>query len=657
MSSIEIKPSVPKKNIPYRKIFAGMIITIVGIRLLWSLPTTRQVVIWLLGSPEEIPLPTLNAPNVIKPETIADIHLLEHWGNGSFYSMAWSPDGRYFAIGTTLGVNLYEAKTFQLLRNISLYHRIIGLVFSPDSHLLAVTAEPGNILIINLADDKIVQQWELEKPVVALTYLKDGTLVCVIDRLSGRNERGILKLLNDRWQTVKILDDDFLLDVAFVPEKQAFVVFYVNSVRLVNPLNGRETTLPYTVPYGGDFVLTHDVLLTVDRDRNLFSAYQEGNLLNSVELDKLFAQPIASPDGSLLATIGPSSNDVSGEVITFWDIPTLKSIRTIWVPDMSPYIGDIVFSPTGDQLAVLASYSAVKIFSTAENQIREILIEEPFSSIGTIAITPEGEIRTVRYSGTTLEILSLPSQNLIDQWYFDEPAYVRLLDDAVTVAVAESYGTIRLYRASEAEAPVVVRGNCCSAFSYNGNAGVVSGATASSGDPVTVAIWQKRFGLYRRWKFYHEGHDDFKVAVSPSGQYVAATNPSRTYLWVHGIESGRQYPALVSQIAFSPDEKYLASASGIVELETGRLTLTELEEDLRYSPYHSTPAFSPDGQILAAEVDGTLRFWQVNNGTLLAKLDDPYFSSYKLIFSSDGTFLVGLGEGSVNVWGITEMVH
>src|SRR5512147_2367848 len=127
----------------------GGIIALVGIRLLWFLPITRQSAISLLGSPKEIPLPTLNAPNAIKPETVGNIQLVAHWGNGVFYNLAWSPDGRTFAIGTTLGVNLYEAKTFQLLRPIRLPLRgIERLVFSPDSNLLAVSSAPGNILIL-----------------------------------------------------------------------------------------------------------------------------------------------------------------------------------------------------------------------------------------------------------------------------------------------------------------------------------------------------------------------------------------------------------------------------------------------------------------------------------------------------------------------------
>src|SRR6266508_3142849 len=124
----ESRSAVGKSPVPYRKPIVGVIVALIGICLLWLLPVTRQTFISLWGIPkatplpalrtlEAIPLPVLNAPNAIKPETAADLHLVAHWGNGVFYSMAWSPDGRYFGVGTTFGVNLYEAGTFQHLGN------------------------------------------------------------------------------------------------------------------------------------------------------------------------------------------------------------------------------------------------------------------------------------------------------------------------------------------------------------------------------------------------------------------------------------------------------------------------------------------------------------------------------------------------------------
>jgi len=78
-------------------------------------PAGSDFVAW---SSSRDPFANPERSNAITPETVKDIQLLEHWGNGNFESITWSPDGRYFAIGTTFGVNLYDAGTFEMLQSV-----------------------------------------------------------------------------------------------------------------------------------------------------------------------------------------------------------------------------------------------------------------------------------------------------------------------------------------------------------------------------------------------------------------------------------------------------------------------------------------------------------------------------------------------------------
>jgi WD40 repeat protein len=576
--------------------------------------------------------------------------------------MAWSPDGDSFAIGTTSGVNLYETRTFRLLRYIELpAGEIDKIVFSPDSAFLAAAVTPaGYALIIDPTNGGILQGWDFEQPIAELIYLKDGTLVRVMEMEGRGNKRIILKWVNGNWQTVKILDDDFLSSIAFVPDQQVFVVFYERSVRLVDPLNGMETTLPYELPREGvlQTVLTHDTLLTLDTmDSQMFSVYKDGNLLKSMKWEGGVGQPTASPDGSLLATIRWQSG---GGKITLWNIPSLQPVQIIPIPDRI-YIGrdSLAFSPAGDQLAFLASSSTVRILSIEEDPVGEVLIEDPFTGLVDIAITPKGEIRAIRCQGTTMEILRLPSADSIDQWHSNNEVCGRLLKDAGTVAVwtyAYFNASMRLYKVEGGmlRLPVRINGRCCDEFSSDGNVGVASNGHSSSGDPYILAIWQKDLFFYREWEFYEVSQHDLFSAVSPSGQYIAAADRSNTYLWVHGVKSKRQYPPLQNKITFSPDEKYLASTQEILNLETGQVIETEtVGEESNYN-YDSEPVFSPDGQILAAEINGDLLLWRVSDGALLANIEDPNVTQKRLAFSLDGTFLVGLGKGFVNVWGVSK---
>jgi WD40 repeat protein len=652
MFSSSPKSEVGRKNISHRKIIVGVIMTIIGVRMLWLLPITRQAVILLHGHPDEIPLPILNAPNAITPETVKDIQLLEHWGNGTFESISWSPDSRYFAIGTTFGIDLYDAGTFELLQNIHIpvAHSYLP-TFSPDSSRLAFAGGERFITLFDLGENKIIQQWEMAGPISIMTFLEDSTLVCV-------TEAGdVMLLIDDTWQLTKSLKDGFLTDVLFISEKQAFVAVYADSTQIINPYNGRSQKSTYVVPNGDDLLLSNNIRVEVGRDSSLVSAYVDDTLVSQITVDELFDQPIPSPKGGIMATLAMNPYDALGATITLWRIPSLEPIRTFRIPEASMEVGnEIVFSPDGEKLAVLASPSIVKIFPVGENSSLVMTLTDQFAGIGDIGISAQGTIWMVNCSGTTVEIIEESSGLSIDQWYFDGPTCGKLLDDGSSLAVSEPYENIRIYKVREVNAPVIVKAPCCSVFSANGSVGAGSNGAAGSGDPIVIGIWQQQFGLYQKWKYHQEGYKEFDVAVSSSGQYVAASSSFKTHLYVHGIESGRSYPSLGASINFSPDERLLASALRILDLETAKvIELEDNNEPLCSPDSFSAPAFSPDGQILAVAACSQLRFWRTSDGALLEELDDPY-NSFEITFSPDSTFIVGWGIGNVDIWGIEKNV-
>lgn len=636
-----------------KEIILWIIITIVAVRVLWLLPVTRQTVILLLGQPDDIPLPILNAPNAITPDTVKDIHLLEHWGNGTFESISWSTDGRYFAIGTTFGINLYDAETFEILQNIHIpvAHNSYLPTFSPDDSRLAFAGGERFITLFDLKENKIIQQWEMAGPISILTFLEDGTLACV-------TEAGdVMLLMNDAWQLTKSLKDGFLTDVLFVPEKQSLVAVYAESTQIINPHNGDSQKLSFIVPYGGDLLLSNNIRVEVNRDLSLVSAYHDETLVNQITVDELFDQPIPSPKGGIMATLAMNPYDALGAAVTLWQIPSLEPLRTFRIPEVSMEVGnEIVFSPDGEKIAILASPSIVKIFPVSENSSLEMTLTDQFAGIGDIGISPQGMIWMVNCSGTAVEIIEEPSGLSIDQWYFDKSACGELLDNRISLAVSEPYENIRIYKVRDVSPPIIVKSPCCSVFSADGSVGAGSNGAAGSGDPVVIGIWQQQFGLYQKWKYHREGHKEFDVAVSSTGQYVAASSSFKTHLYVHGIESGRTYPSLGANIIFSPDERLLASALRILDLETAKVIELEDNNDPLCSPdSFNAPAFSPDGQILAVAACSQLRFWRASDGALLEELDDPY-ASFEITFSPDSTFIVGRGVGNTNVWGIEKTV-
>lgn len=108
----------------------------------------------------------------------------------------------------------------------------------------------------------------------------------------------------------------------------------------------------------------------------------------------------------------------------------------------------------------------------------------------------------------------------------------------------------------------------------------------------------------------------------------------------------------VNQVVFSPNGKYLASASSdktikISEVDTGKQIFA-----FRHDEEVNAITFSPDGKYLAsASGDDTARIWNLENGQEVLKFphDDDVL---KVIFSPDGQYLVLENRESTRLWKI-----
>src|SRR5688500_4707820 len=266
--------------------------------LLWKSPVVRQAFIRAFFPPVSIPLPTLSSSNAIMPENLQDVELLEHWGNGEFISMAWSPDERYFGIGTRLGVNLYEGESFRLLRYLELsMGGIDSLAFSPDNKLLAVASDGRAILVYDLREDQTVNQWEVEGWVSALSFLRDGTPIAVTFPYGSAYQARVMKEVNGEWETVALMGSatNQLYAATFDQDSQLFVMEFSNSIELVEPLTGIAQTAPGN-DLAGDAYLPSNAFWLEPKDDGLsLGVHSRGKLLNTISFEDYFDRVLISP--------------------------------------------------------------------------------------------------------------------------------------------------------------------------------------------------------------------------------------------------------------------------------------------------------------------------------------------------------------------------
>ncbi|HUA64491.1 MAG TPA: protein kinase, partial [Alphaproteobacteria bacterium] len=187
---------------------------------------------------------------------------------------------------------------------------------------------------------------------------------------------------------------------------------------------------------------------------------------------------------------------------------------------------------------------------------------------------------------------------------------------------------------------------------------------ALAGDKPFVSLWD--ISSRRVVAQLPTGGENNSVAFSHNSALLAsAGNDGLIRVWdvASRIESlvlkGHSDP--IEQLAFSPDGKWLASASrpdGVVKLwdlqsRTQKMTLGQLRNE------YPAVAFSPDSAILAWTTgDRTIRLTDVATGTERARLSGHGGSVTSLAFSPDGKWLASASKDmDVRIWDASTGVH
>lgn len=630
-------------------------------------------------------------------------------GSGRVNVMQYSPDGNLLAVGSDIGVWIYNVHTAEPQSLLAAHASVInGISFTPDGETLAAACEDGTIRVWDLSTGEQKQIFTRRE------YRSDYSFRSGVD------------------------------DVSFTPDGRTLAAVSGYHLDLWNIVTGTRRQSPTAHESRDPDSLPYIILVgrngTFSPDRKTAATWSSEDRIELWDLTtRTQTQTITverksneiamtlSPDGATLATVRKD------EPIQLWDVPTGSEKQMISV-DTPPlwHLPQMVFSPDGTTLAVYNVDEHIRLWAVNGGKKPKILRGHK-NLVGSIAFSPDSrtlvslsydntfrfwDIRTGKYKetttghgnpfrnvslspdGETLMSLNYGGSNAIHLWNIHTGKHkktfkghkkgivgARLSPDGKHLMSWTVYNnTIRLWNISTGELKKLkgpkkhVSG---AAFSSDGET-LVSWGVGNKGN--IIQLWDvetlhRKQTLEGDWMYmgaryldrktfagldWHSIYEPVRLHLldTSTGEYTTKEiMPKKT---VSEARTREVYSA-----SFSPDGQTIAiifkdwpiDKSGrhlnieLWDVNTGQHihTLTGHTDDIL------SIAFSPDSRTLASgSKDKTIRLSDVNIGqhkqtfTDQNWIDDRFDEVgrvLKVVFSPDGrTVASGMWRGPIHLW-------
>lgn len=343
-----------------------------------------------------------------------------------------------------------------------------------------------------------------------------------------------------------------------------------------------------------------------------------GRGIATLQHDDIIESVAFSPNGGYVAT---GSSDRTARI---WEVASGAEIARL---SHDGSLNSVVFSPDGAFLAttmeVTADHSNYAYLwdATTGRQVVRVAHDDQ-RSITALRFAPDGRHFATASWDRTVRVWEAATGREVRRLIHAEAVNAIAYDKTGTILVSGSEdGRVREWDMRTGNEIIAL------AMSHQGSVKAVSFSPdgrllATGGEDHTARVWDSKSGR----EISRMAHERAVKAVifSPDGKKIASTDYTQTArLWdaATGQETGRAvHEATVNAVAFSPDGRFLASGSGHTQLKGGTSTLADPVVRLwdltagqtisRYSHQGSIDdiAFSPDGRYLAtASWDHTAR--------------------------------------------------
>ena len=533
-------------------------------------------------------------------------------GKGGINAMQFSPDGALLAVGSNIGVWLYDVKTG---KEVSMFPgRCQSLSFSPDGRFLANGGDRDS--------GKELQLWELAT----------GRKVLLTDALSSASvlrfsENGKVLTSVDHWgDTIRKLDVE-------------------TGERTVKNFEKRPVVKTVTLPE--PYALTHDKF-AIGGKRSKIELWDvaTGKMLpifDEIGINKHVIALAFSPDGTRLASVSKNTNGSTNTTVRLWD--TTSNDKPILLRNIlrkqTGWTNVLAFSPDGKMLASGGTDKKVRLWDTATGRLLGRLTEH-INGIAALTFSPDGTILASASTDGAVLFWNTETRNRLPTHITGHTELVKavtFLKDNMTLASVAFNGVITFWDLKTSQ---------ISEFQTIGHRDLLTTLAFSPDGTKLASIGGKGNMLF-------EG-----------GSELISDNSLR----LNDVRTGRELTNLktsdfASEIVFSPQGKAVAfSSDNIIRVwntetdtffniplsaeqnidQDGNLVLPPGALPPQTSEMIIALIFSPDGRkLVSGTYGGQIQMWDAERGVVLTSftVQNPRREQIKtLSFSSNGVLLV-----------------